>query len=350
MPENYPGISFNNKFICNFCLNYNLRHEYLGKEKLIEILNSVKRRGKYDCVVPLSGGKDSTYMLYYAVKELKLKPIAVTYDSGFQTELAKKNVELACKILNVPLIIKKSKGDIKRKLIRESLSISEILGSFVATCGDCEVMIRTVSLNVAREYDVPFILWGSSSIESGGEKGYEKYRHSKNRFEIIKSQFTGLRLTYKKIIKLIPRLIKYFTLVIYQRILMNVPLRYALNPFATVPFTENNPKFIHFFDYINWDCIREIELLKNVLRWEHPENRESRFDCLLHSFGNHKSLQVNHISSDGVNYCNFIRENKITRQEAYFNEINIKDSVNRECEEIIKKIGLKNYKMPVISQ
>ena len=101
--ETYPGISFNEDGICNLCLDYKPYHKYFDKGKLAEVLRSGLKTGKYDCVVPLSGGKDSTFILYYPVTELGLHPVAVSYDSGFQTQIAKENMQNACKILGVPL-------------------------------------------------------------------------------------------------------------------------------------------------------------------------------------------------------------------------------------------------------
>ena len=55
---------------------------------------SLKEDGPYDCVVPLSGGKDSVYVLYYTVKKLGLRAIAVSYDNGFVHEVAIRNMNV----------------------------------------------------------------------------------------------------------------------------------------------------------------------------------------------------------------------------------------------------------------
>jgi hypothetical protein len=76
MPESYPGVSFDHEGICNLCTDYKPQR-CLGEGKLVELIASSEKKGEYDSVVPLSGGKDSTYILYHAVKKLKLKCIAV---------------------------------------------------------------------------------------------------------------------------------------------------------------------------------------------------------------------------------------------------------------------------------
>lgn len=354
LPEGYPGISFNNEGICNFCSDYKEYNKSLGPDKLLKLVRSVEKKGKFDCVIPLSGGKDSTYILYYTVRELKLSPIAAHYDSGFQSEISKDNMESACKMLNVPLIVKKSEGGIQKKLLRQALLISEIVGSFTSrTCGNCEIMLRSVPLSVAREYNVPFVFWGSSPLESLDIKDYEGYRHGKGFFEAVASKisrFRELGLTPIKIVKVIPRVIKYNIFSICQRIQMGVPLTYAIDPTAIFPFPEKDPQFIHFFDYVTWDSVRGIKLLEKELNWKHPKDRLSRFDCLLHCFGNHHLLQLKQITDDGKTYSNFVRENKMHREEALALEDTIRKTVRDECKKIIKEVGLDlaQFNMPKI--
>ena len=371
MPENYPRISFNREGICNLCMGYEPR-EYLGKEKLIELLNSREKRGEYDCVVPLSGGKDSTYILYYATKELGLSCIAVSYDSGFQIDCARENVSKVCKKLGVPLVLRKSPGDVQSNLLREVLLLSRRLGFLLDVCGNCEVILRTVSIHVARAYEVPFVLWGSSALESHDGAGHERHRFGKREEVCLVPSSIKTRVFLKVLTKIFPRIsannlsnfrrvledprkrihkavfqigyhsVKYLLLLITQRVLMDVPLKYALIPYSVLPFTESNPTFVHFFNYVAWDSIASIKLLEDELDWKRPENRLARFDCALHSLGNYAHLKSFNISNDGVSFCNFVREKRMTREEAALAERGIQDSVDKECDEIRKRVGLRD--------
>jgi 3'-phosphoadenosine 5'-phosphosulfate sulfotransferase (PAPS reductase)/FAD synthetase len=122
MPETYPNIYFDNNGVCNFCLDYKPETEILGRDKLVNLIKSFKK-GQHDCVVPLSGGKENTYILYYTVKELKLNPIAVNYNSGFQNPLAIENMINSWEILNVPLVIKTVDSSIQKSMLKEALRI-----------------------------------------------------------------------------------------------------------------------------------------------------------------------------------------------------------------------------------
>lgn len=105
-----PGIRFDEKGICNFCrIHDELEKQYprdeLGQQKLNQIINEIKRKGKnkkYDCVVGISGGTDSTYCLYMA-KKLGLRPLAVHFDNGWDSDIAINNMKNAVTKLDVDL-------------------------------------------------------------------------------------------------------------------------------------------------------------------------------------------------------------------------------------------------------
>jgi tRNA(Ile)-lysidine synthase TilS/MesJ len=101
LPENYVGLSLDENGICNFCNNYK-KGQYLGKEKLLEKINTILSKNPertYDCVVGLSGGRDSSFLLWYVVHELKLKPLAIFVDSGLIPEQTIKNVNETVSLL-----------------------------------------------------------------------------------------------------------------------------------------------------------------------------------------------------------------------------------------------------------
>jgi len=106
-----PDITFDEKGICNYYYDY-LKAEkencLKGEEaqfRLNEIAHQIKaagRKNKYDCVVGLSGGADSTYLALLA-KRLGLRPLLVHFDYGWNTELAVQNIENTTKILGFDL-------------------------------------------------------------------------------------------------------------------------------------------------------------------------------------------------------------------------------------------------------
>jgi hypothetical protein len=334
LPVGFPGVAFDDQGVCSLC-SENKASSVLGRDSLIEILNS-ERGQKYDCVIPISGGKDSTYVLQYAVNTLGLRVIAANYDSGFQSDLAKSNVRDICKRLKVPLVIQQVDYGTQVKMLKEILHISEILGSFFHACMNCEASIRTLSINTARENQVPFILYGSSKLE-----------------EIGKEPFLGWKAFFSKIpIKSVPRLCfhatKYSLYSILQRINIKVPIRYRFIPVGSVPFPKKRPRVIRFFDYVEWDSMDKVGFLARELGWKYPGDRKNRFDCLLHCFGNHHWLQECGISVDGFTYSTMIREDRIKREDAILSEREIIERLEQECLDTAAKVGLEDYGIPSI--
>lgn len=341
LPETYPGIHFNEEGVCNFCLDYKPYHPNLGKEKLKEALHIEKRAGKYDCVVPLSGGKDSSYILYYVVKELGLKPLAVSYNSGYQKAIAEENVRNTCEKLNVPLIIIKSPGRIQKNRLKTSYLISQREKDSWGTCSNCEAIIRTISANTARKLNIPFVIWGSSALESMDVNKYTAYNLGKKQ-KVRKTNW--LSFGFRIIVAGLKDPIRVFLygkslwLNIWQRLSLGFPLKYAIKPNSVPPLSTENPKFILFFDYIQWDSMENIRLLENELGWKHPVGIDSRFDCSLHCAVNHNKLQEWGISQDGVNFCNFIREGKMSREKAIEMEKNVVNSIGGEYIELVERV------------
>jgi hypothetical protein len=144
--------------------------------------------------------------------------------------------------------------------------------------------------------------------------------------------------------------LKFNVLSIRQRVRLGMAFRTAIKPRAVPPFTEDHPRFVHFFDYVEWDSIHAIQILEKKLGWKHPEGRDSRFDCTVHCLTNYQQIQTHGISHDGVNFCNFVREDKMDRSEALQREEAIVRSVGSERDELLTKIGLSADKIPPVSR
>lgn len=347
IPEGYKNIRIDNEGVCEFC-----KHEFIRLRSLEEFKNFFfAKKGKFDCLIPVSGGKDSMFMLYYAVKKLNLNPLVLYYKSGFQTKIAQNNVLKACKKLNIPLIIKKANPKLQNALLRCVLRISEIRGIFFNTCLNCEVIIRWLSISVARKYKIPVVLWGSSFIDTRDTEEYKKYLEGKS--DLIRRIFKRESYFYKyfdfsKILKMIIPLIKYLFLNFLQKKKLGVPMIVALNPRGKIPLLTKNPIFVPFFDYIEPMNLKEdIELLKKEINFEHPQNRKIKFDCKLYSFVNYTCFQLYGITDEGCIYSNYIRKGFMTREEALLKEKEVQRKIVKECKEIIKEAGFKKYKFPL---
>lgn len=111
MDSTVPGIHFDASGICSYChmqdrLEVMFPTGEAGHAILEKIARKIKRSGRgkpYDCVVGVSGGRDTSYCLYYAKEILGLRPLAVHFDNGWDSDIAKTNLARLCSALDVDL-------------------------------------------------------------------------------------------------------------------------------------------------------------------------------------------------------------------------------------------------------
>jgi hypothetical protein len=94
LPDNFRNIKFDINGVCNYCHNHDkyiekFRRFSLAEKNFLDQVNANRGKFKYDCAAGLSGGLDSTYVLYKLVRDYNLKVLAITYDNSFQTDVAK---------------------------------------------------------------------------------------------------------------------------------------------------------------------------------------------------------------------------------------------------------------------
>ncbi len=172
MPDTKPDLYLDDEGICNACRSYEARKEInweSRKKELIQILNKYKNKdgNNWDCIIPVSGGKDSTAQVI-KILELGANPLCVTGATCHLSEIGRKNIE-NIKNLGVDYIEFSPNKVIRRKL--NVISLRQI--------GDISwpehVTIFTVPVRVAVQYNVPLIIWGENSQnEYGGPAAASK--------------------------------------------------------------------------------------------------------------------------------------------------------------------------------
>lgn len=163
LPETYETIEFDSYGVCNICRQQDFKKEVIDwgeRKKLFDALIA-EYRGKYDydCIVPFSGGKDSTFTLYYLVKECKLKPLVVQFNHGFMRPNLIENNERTFKALGVDVVSFTPNWKVVKRLMREALIRK---GDF---CWHCHTGIFSYPMHLAIKFNVPLVLWGEPSSE-----------------------------------------------------------------------------------------------------------------------------------------------------------------------------------------
>jgi N-acetyl sugar amidotransferase len=165
MPDTKPDLYIDEHGVCNACRSYDNRNEVNWDKRhkeLVEVLEKYRRPsgGNWDCIVPVSGGKDSTYQVVRML-QLGLNPLCVTSSTCDLTSLGRANIE-NLKHLGVDHIEISLNPLVRAKLNR--LSLKQV--------GDISwpehVGIFTIPVRAAVQFNVPLIVWGENSQNEYG--------------------------------------------------------------------------------------------------------------------------------------------------------------------------------------
>lgn len=165
LPDTRPHLEFDIEGICVACR----RHENRGEINWVQradsfaaLVASVQGLGRdYDCVVPVSGGKDSTWQTSVCL-EYGLKPLAVTWRSPGRTLVGQRNLD-NLRRLGVDHIDFSIDPDVERRFMRKTFTT---LGSPAIPM---HLAIFAIPLRIAVAFDIPLVVWGeNSAMEYGG--------------------------------------------------------------------------------------------------------------------------------------------------------------------------------------
>jgi N-acetyl sugar amidotransferase len=166
MPETKPDLFIDGEGICNACRNFESRKAVNWEQRaqeLREILDRYRSKdgGNYDCIIPVSGGKDSTFQTI-RVLDLGMNPLCVTATTDMLSELGRHNIE-NIKRLGVDYIEVSTNPTVRRRINR--LALRQV--------GDISwpehVAIFTIPVRIAVQLKIPLIVWGENpQNEYGG--------------------------------------------------------------------------------------------------------------------------------------------------------------------------------------
>lgn len=210
--EHMPFISFDKDGVCNYCKeqeiiesssDLNLR---LNEKDLRALLNKDKYKGKYDCIVAVSGGKDSIGALYVVKKIYNLNPLAITFSNQFLTDDMLENVKHAVNRLGVDWRlyhysnIKKGFEYFLKSPYRKQISVCDVCQLFVSPI--------KIACNIAKTENIGIIFIGSTMAQRIGAMQKTKeipahYKYSK-RYKSIMKELKNYFKKFKELNDILP--------------------------------------------------------------------------------------------------------------------------------------------------
>ena len=242
-PDTKPDLYFDEEGVCDACRSAEQKWEAAGgvdweaREKEFEILlEGIDRSGLYDCVVPVSGGKDSVWQTYRAKAVHGLKPLAVTFDQFDQTPTGLNNLEVL-KDIGVDHIHFTMNPNVVKRLVRKGLE--EIGDPYWIN----HIGIFTVPQQVAQRFEIPLIIYGENpQFEYGGPPESRLPKPMDKRW---RQEFGGLRG-------------------LREEDMIDAKISERDLNILKFPETGYESKGVFYGDYFVWDPITHTKVIKQI--------------------------------------------------------------------------------------
>lgn len=302
MPETQEGITFDEMGICQACQSseQKIHIDWIQREKQLQrIFNKAKRSAgnNYDCIVPISGGKDSTFQLHVLVKVYGMKPLAVTFSHNWFSEIGWYNLQNSLDRFNVDHIMFTPNRGLINRIAKRSL---EGIGD---TCWHCHAGVGAFPLHIAVKYRIPLLVWGESIAESSGRASYKSpVRHFDREY------FTKVSAKLKP-----------------SEMVCDYLSERDLYPFhvpSVKEIADAGVFGIHLGDYIFWDDERQTEFVRDTYDWKETEiegafKQYKSAECAMAGMHDFTCYLKRGYGRGTFQACTDVRNGLLTREEGF---------------------------------
>jgi len=301
LPQSDPDIWLDGEGVCNICREHEknvglLKVPVFLETEFVKILNKNKSKGPYDCLVMCSGGKDSTAALYYMKKRYKQKPLAFTFDHGFETQEAMENVRNAVEILGVDHIIFKS--DYMKEMFADIVKT----GSKAVICHPCSIWYMQLTFDLAARYDIPVIIAGWTKGQASKQPLMSRCGCNVHQQEFI-SMGKATQVFLEEYVKTNPK---------YK----NFPR--SMEDVLAAAKKKHNSIVLSPHWFLPVDSDSYMDIIKNELKWKMPAQSypAKTTNCALNFLSVHNSIKNFGYTHYHVEMSKMIRDGLLTREDA----------------------------------
>jgi hypothetical protein len=335
-PDCVPGSEFDKDGVCSWCRTGHPNYKPLGIDVLGKRLREGLRTGtEVDCIVGVSGGKDSAFALWVMKKHFGLRVEAFTYDHSGVTEPARANARAVCDTLEVPLTVCAFPDDEHRKSFvhyLDAFTNRETLVCAGLTCVACK-HLHLFGTELAAERKAPFMVWAKCPLEDPPFLALKSKQNSTSREGLAKGGF----LLASEVLQsktLFGAVVRHFPVTLKGCLAFSPTSSYMKLRYPSV-------QQIPLFEYWPWNPKEIYATLINA-GWKKPTNVPSDWhsDCSFHVFKEYmfqKMLGATY--TDGF-LSNQIRAGIITRADALHDLAVSKQHFAQQLPHAIKELGL----------
>ncbi|MGD2105738.1 MAG: asparagine synthase-related protein [Anaerolineae bacterium] len=312
LPVSYPGIVFDADRVCNYCGDFAKSPLRGSEEDLRHLLAPFRDRGDYDCIVALSGGRDSTYVAHYAAKKLDLRVLAVTCDNGFMPQRARVNASRAVERLGIDhecLAYQNVQNHAGRFISAWIKNPSPAMIAFL--CNGCMTGIRKLLTDAARRHGVSVILGGGGGVVGQGgepEQSFAEKLLSTSTSEGRLGHRWGMITGFLTELARNPAYLQWTSLDSFAREFLH---RFWYG-------YDRNLLVLGLFEFVSWSEDEVVSTIQSELRWEKPTYRQTswRADCKIHFLKDYLYGATLGFTKNVELLSGMIREGMLTRDEA----------------------------------
>jgi len=315
LPETFPAIRFDEEGVCNYCRSHVAARLLDREDELNALLDRHRGNGRDpDCIVPYSGGRDSTYVMLRLVRDFGMLPIAVTYDWGMMTHEAQRNWKATTRALDVEhVIIRADAARIKRHVRANVLAwlkkphlgmvpifmmADKVMGAHIDRVAR-QRGIRLAVKGVGNPYETTTFKTGFMGISEVIPQGNAKDISSRARIALLT---------------------RYVAEYLRNPAYINRSLASAVASFFAFYVTDvlSQVDWVPFYHYVRWQEDEVLEAIRGELGWISPEDTilTWRIDDATAPFYNYLYLSIAGFTENDTFRSNQIREGVMTREEA----------------------------------
>lgn len=293
LPDSLPGVNLDTQGICNYCHEYDSqfgRRPQKSPEELKKdferLVSKYRGRGKYDALVPISGGKDSMFVLYSSRSLFGLNVLAYNFDNGFQSPNAFQNIQRAVKTLGVDLIVFKPREDVLMELYRTFLKRAGEL------CTPCNMIIAAAAYRFAEHNGIRLILHGGSRKVFASVKGMSVSKYADRHYYL---RLVDGQIDRKKI----------------EPLIVESPWRLTIKQLL-----GKSPLNLEVLDYIYPGGEQMRHTLEKEVGWRPTSDELEHGDCYLNPLKDYLYNRKWGFSEITQAYSSRVRNGQISRAEA----------------------------------
>lgn len=307
LSDSMPGITFNEQDVCNYCTTNhrsteNNKEEFTEERLKLYLAKYREVNSKYDVLVPISGGVDSSVALINLVEKYNLRPLAFHNDHGYEDQTATDNVKKLCKALDVDLIIWQHDFTFMKKLWKY-INESKIEG--LSTCYLCGNILYMNALELAATFNIPLIINGYS-------KGQVDLINNKDKANRLLEDIINY-LVNKGDREFLNEFIKKYDILSKQKVLSHIEDFEAEPDFSKINFI---PYYLFEFNKMDKEILKEFCI--NKFEWKQmKQTYPSRTtNCEMIWLNSYFDLKKKNYTVYTEEYASLIRKGEITREQA----------------------------------